>query len=118
MTLTFRVVPLLPLRLPWDARICEFAWNDHFCDVIDGQGPFASWRHCHRLSAESRSIGSSSAVTPGTLLRDEVEYTLPLGALGRLANPILVRPQMASLFRYRHHRTAELLPAFAAQLRP
>lgn len=111
MTLSFRALPLIPIRLPWDAEISEFAWNDHFCDVIAGRGPFRSWRHCHQLAT---TPASTEDATPGTLLHDHVEYSLPLGPLGRVANAVAVRRQVAAIFRYRHRRTAELLPRFAA----
>ncbi len=112
LTITFRALPLLPLRLPWDAEITEFTWNDHFCDTINGRGPFKLWRHCHHLHAAPDPTGVSS--TPGALLQDHVEYTLPFGPLGNLANAVAVRRQIRRIFRYRHRKTAELLPRFAA----
>ena len=51
MTIRFRPVPLSPIQLSWRARIAEFAWNDHFCDE-QLSGPFAYWRHCHRVRPE------------------------------------------------------------------
>ena len=112
MTLTFRALPLVPLRLPWDALITEFGWNDHFCDVIAGRGPFKSWKHCHHLRSTPDPTGTSTS--PGTLLSDHVEYALPFGLLGSIANAIVVRQQIVSIFRFRHRKTAELLPQFAA----
>ena len=32
ITISFRPIPCLPLRLEWDAHITEFRWNDFFCD--------------------------------------------------------------------------------------
>ena len=112
MTLTFRALPFVPVRLAWDAEITEFAWNDHFCDIIDGRGPFKTWRHCHHLQSAPDPTGVSA--TAGTLLRDHVEYALPLGFLGTIANAIAVRRQIRGIFRFRHRKTAELLPQFAA----
>ncbi|MFT4115041.1 MAG: cyclase, partial [Silvibacterium sp.] len=43
ITISFRPLPFSPVRLPWEATIAEFVWNDHFCDVQE-RGPFASWR--------------------------------------------------------------------------
>lgn len=103
MTISFRPFPFSPVRVPWDAEITEFTWFEHFCDV-QHRGPFAYWRHCHRLSPESRND------TQGSLLRDVVEYELPLGALGDLANTLFVSRQMRSIFAYRQKRTTELLP--------
>jgi ligand-binding SRPBCC domain-containing protein len=102
MTISFKPFPFSPFRVPWDAEIAEFAWNEHFCD-IQLRGPFAYWRHCHRLRAETRAEGN------GTLLRDELEYELPMGPLGELAHAIAVRGQIRKIFDFRHRRTAELL---------
>jgi ligand-binding SRPBCC domain-containing protein len=106
MTISFRPFPYSPLRLPWDAEIVEFEWNDHFCDV-QHRGPFAYWRHCHRL--ETQQCDGRN----GTLLRDHVEYELPFGILGDVANALFVKWQMGAIFRYRQKRTAELLPLMA-----
>lgn len=108
MTISFRPFPFSPIRVPWDAEITEFEWNDHFCDV-QHRGPFAYWRHCHRLVEESRDGRD------GTLLRDQVEYALPLGLLGDIANTVLAKRQMTYIFRYRQRRTAELLALMKAQ---
>ncbi len=102
MTITFRSVPLSPVRMAWDAEITEFVWDDHFCDR-QLRGPFAYWHHCHRLKPETRDG------VPGTLLRDEVEYEMPLGLLGELAQRVGANWQFGVLFRFRHKRTAELL---------
>jgi ligand-binding SRPBCC domain-containing protein len=102
MTISFRPLPFSPLRLPWEAEITEFVWNEHFCDV-QHRGPFRYWRHCHRLSPETR------ANIAGTLLRDEVEYELPLGKLGEIAKRLAGARQIRSIFDYRHKRASELL---------
>ena len=77
-----------------------------FCDT-QVRGPFHFWHHCHKVSAVARNDG-----TPGTLLRDEVEFELPLDPLSRLALP-LVRSRMAAMFRFRQERTSELLALIA-----
>lgn len=110
MTISFRPFPLAPVRVPWDAEITEFTWNEHFCDV-QHRGPFAFWRHCHRLSEETREG------QPGTLLRDQVEYEMKFGALGELAGRIGANAQFRSIFAFRHKRTAELLPLLAQAAR-
>ncbi len=102
LTLTFRAVPLLPFRLTWDAEIAEFTWNDHFCDIQLQRGPFASWRHCHRVTPQAKNGVS------GTYLQDEVHYELPFAPLSTIAQP-LIRMQLRSMFAYRQKRTAELI---------
>jgi ligand-binding SRPBCC domain-containing protein len=102
ITLSFKPFPYAPMRILWEAEITEFAWNDHFCDQ-QLRGPFTYWHHCHSLRSEARTN------TPGTLLDDEVEYELPLGKIGDLANHLFVTAQLRSTFAYRHKRTSELL---------
>jgi ligand-binding SRPBCC domain-containing protein len=108
MTISFRPFPFSPIRVPWDAEITEFKWNEGFCDT-QLRGPFAYWLHCHRLKPETRNG------QPGTLLRDEVEYEMHLGALGEIGGRLLAPLQFRSIFNYRHKRTAELLPLMARQ---
>ncbi len=102
MTISFRAFPFSPIRIPWDAEITEFAWNDHFCDT-QHRGPFKYWLHCHRLTPETRDA------QPGTLLTDHLTYEFPFGPLGKVANILGGRAQIASIFRYRHRMTAGLL---------
>ena len=107
MTISFKPFPFAPFRIPWDAEITEFVWNDHFCDV-QHRGPFAYWHHCHTLRTEKRGE------VDGTLLHDKVEYELPLGPLGELGAKLFGSAQFKSIFNYRHKRTAELLPMMLA----
>jgi len=107
ITLSFRPFPFSPIRVPWEAEIVDFAWNDHFCDS-QLRGPFAHWHHCHRAVAETRDG------IPGTLLRDQIEYEMHFGKFGELAQRIVVQSQIAKIFSYRQKRTAELLPLMRA----
>ncbi len=102
LTITFRAVPFVPVRLRWVAVISDFQWNDHFCDT-QKSGPLAYWRHCHYISAERRDG------VHGTSISDHVTYALPLGFLGDLANRIAIRRQMKSTFAYRQRQLVRLL---------
>jgi ligand-binding SRPBCC domain-containing protein len=106
--LSFRPIPFSPIRVPWEAEITEFAWNDHFADQIL-RGPFPTWNHRHQLTPETRSE------VPGTLIRDTVDYTLYGGTLGSALQPLFA-VQIASIFRYRQKKTAQLLPLMLASL--
>ncbi|MGI4757929.1 MAG: SRPBCC family protein [Janthinobacterium lividum] len=109
MVLSFRALPLLPLRMRWLALIPEFEWNDHFCDTQTA-GPFHYWRHCHSVRMEVRGD------IEGTVVHDHVDYELPGGRLGDLANLLGGRLQIRYIFGYRHRQTAKLLPEFARSL--
>jgi ligand-binding SRPBCC domain-containing protein len=102
VTLSFRPLPYSPIRIAWEAEISEFVWNDHFCDQ-QLHGPFAYWHHCHSVSSESRAGRS------GTRLCDDVEYEVPFGKLGELAQRLFIARQLLNTFAYRHARTDELL---------
>ena len=108
MTISFRPIPGIPFRIGWLARITEFVWNSHFCDE-QLKGPFHCWKHCHRIRPEARDS------VPGTLILDEVEYTLPLGPLGSIADSLFVHGQMESTFAYRQQRLEDILPVAARQ---
>ena len=103
ITLSFRPFPYSPFRISWLAAISQFAWNQQFCDT-QVRGPFYFWHHCHKVSAASNPETGS----PGSLLRDEVEFQLPLDPLSRLTLP-LVKTQFAAMFHFRHQRTVELM---------
>ena len=80
----------------------EFERNHHFCDE-QSQGPFAYWRHCHRVSEEMRDE------IEGTVVVDDLVYELPLGILSAPAHLLFVRRQIEGVFRYRQSRLLELL---------
>jgi ligand-binding SRPBCC domain-containing protein len=63
------------------------------------KGPFAHWHHKHLCLPHP----------DGCLLRDEIEYAAPFGWLGRLMDPIAVRPRLQRLFDYRHEATRAAL---------
>jgi ligand-binding SRPBCC domain-containing protein len=99
---SFRIVPFLPLRAQWIARITEFEWNHHFTDVQD-KGPFQSWHHRHEFAAETRNG------VEGTLVRDLINYDPGLGPMSGLANRIFVVPQMKRIFAARQKILPDLL---------
>jgi ligand-binding SRPBCC domain-containing protein len=106
MTLSFRALPFVPLRQSWLAAIGHFHWDEGFCDT-QLSGPFFFWHHCHTVAASAHPTTGAA----GTLLRDAVEFQLPLDPVSRVALP-LVRKQMATLFAYRHRATEEWLARF------
>lgn len=82
------------VRIRWVARHTLYDPPRMFEDV-QAEGPFKSWRHRHFVEPHEK----------GAVLRDEVRYEAPLGALGRLAAPLLVEPRLRRLFEYRHDVT-------------
>ena len=69
----------------------------YFRDVML-EGPFPEWTHTHMFYADDGE----------TIVRDKVEYELPLGAVGRTFGPLGV-VGLDPMVRYRHRKTKELL---------
>lgn len=88
-----------PARLTWVAEHTEYAPPHLFADR-QVSGPFASWYHRHHILDDGRG---------GTLLRDEVDYELPLGLLGRLMGGAFVARKLRRMFDYRHEVTTRIV---------
>jgi NADH dehydrogenase len=99
----YRVRPLLGIPLNWRSLIAEYDPPNGFRD-IQLNGPYRSWDHRHTFVAEGDR----------TMVIDDVEYSLPLGPLGRIAHASVVRGQVEEIFRYRA-RTVRSLFAQPAQ---
>jgi ligand-binding SRPBCC domain-containing protein len=63
------------------------------------RGPFSLWHHRHRFSASG----------DGTIVSDEVHYAPPLGALGEVANRLIVARDLDRIFAHRHQAVAQIL---------
>jgi ligand-binding SRPBCC domain-containing protein len=99
---SFRLVPPLPFRGRWIARITEFEWNHYFAD-IQLQGPFKSWLHRHELAQETRNG------IDGTVVRDRIEHEIGFGSLGAIAQKVFVDRQMKATFAHRQRILEGLL---------
>jgi ligand-binding SRPBCC domain-containing protein len=86
---------LLGLPISWVAVHTEYEPPHLFADRQES-GPFARWHHRHLILDD----GSG-----GTVLRDEIDYELPLGALGRWLAGAVVHRKLERLFAYRHDVT-------------
>ena len=79
------------------AEHIEYEPGRLFVDRMD-EGPFASWVHRHVVTPD----GEGACV-----LSDEIDYELPLGALGRLFGGRFARRELERLFEFRHRVTRE-----------
>ncbi|MGB3541978.1 TIGR01777 family oxidoreductase [Rubrivirga sp.] len=72
--------------------------GDGPCGFEDVQisGPFGSWHHRHRMLP----------APVGSVLEDDITYTLPLDPVSRIGAPI-AKGQLERLFAYRHRITGE-----------
>ncbi len=107
MTVAFRVLPYLPVHERWVVNISEFSFNEYFQDV-QKQGPFRHWQHTH--SFEPMQQGRIW----GTLIRDEVEYEVGFGVVGRTLEMLIFQGVFRSTFNYRKRALEKIFPAPAA----
>ena len=87
----------------WVAQHRDFVPGRRFRDE-QVKGPFARWVHTHDVDADPAG---------GSTLTDDVDYALPLGALGRLVGGRMVRRRLETMFAFRHRRTREDLERHA-----
>ena len=102
--LSFRLLPCLPARARWLARIVEFEWNSYFVDV-QARGPFRAVRHRHGFREESRNGRS------GTVIEDLLGYDVGWGVAGSGAGLLLIHPILQRSFEYRHRAVEQLFGA-------
>ncbi|HVF91544.1 MAG TPA: SRPBCC family protein [Blastocatellia bacterium] len=90
----------------WRTLIESWTPEESFVDT-QIKGPYRLWRHTHTFEALSPET---------TLMRDRVEYGIPLGILGRIAHRSFVAGTLKKIFDYRSEMTARLLAPRAAGL--
>jgi len=85
----------VPIR--WTTEVLRWLPPHEFVDM-QLSGPYKLWHHTHRFAAQSG----------GTCITDIVQYALPLGPLGWLANALWVRRDIRRMFDYRRDRIGEM----------
>jgi ligand-binding SRPBCC domain-containing protein len=91
-----------PMR--WITEIRSWDPPTGFVDV-QLHGPYSDWQHTH----------SFQPVDGGTLMRDIVRYSLPIGFLGRIAAAWVVNAELNTIFDYRASKVSDILGANARQ---
>jgi len=85
-------VSVLPyVRLGWTTEITNVQYLSSFIDE-QRSGPYKVWKHTHYFKA----------VNGGVDMTDELEYAIPFGLLGNLANALLVEREVKRIFDYRY----------------
>ncbi len=95
------VTPIAGIRTKWVTEITHVADKHYFVDE-QRFGPYALWHHKHFLKE----------IPGGVEMEDIVDYKLPLGFLGQLVHPFLVKPKLNEIFEYRHKKLIELFGKF------
>lgn len=93
----YLVTPIFGIKTKWVSEITHLVEKDYFVDV-QLFGPYAFWHHKHFIKE----------IDGGVELEDVIDYQVPLGFLGKLVHPILVKPKLEEIFEYRRKKLIEL----------
>ncbi len=93
-------IRLFGVPMKWRTLIEVWQPEEKFVD-LQLRGPYTLWRHTHTFEE----------VSGGTMVRDRVEYALPLGPLGGIAHAIFVKRQLKTIFDFRAKAMREIFPA-------
>lgn len=89
--ITYRLQPVPGVPVSWTTEITHVQEPNYFVDE-QRFGPYAMWHHQHHFKE----------VEGGVEMTDEVNYAIPLGPLGRLANWLFVERQVKAIFDHRY----------------
>ncbi|MFK8059629.1 MAG: cell division inhibitor [Polaribacter sp.] len=95
--ISYEVTPLLGIKTKWVSKITQVEHLNYFTDE-QLYGPYALWHHTHFIKE----------IEGGVEMEDLIYYKVPLGFLGRLFHPILVKPQLEKIFKFRSEKLIEL----------
>ncbi|TWJ04315.1 ligand-binding SRPBCC domain-containing protein [Mucilaginibacter frigoritolerans] len=101
MIITYIVSPVLGIKMNWMTEITHVKEGEYFVDE-QRFGPYALWHHQHHFKS----------ITGGMLMNDILNYAIPYGIIGRIANTILVENQIKKIFSYREKAIKELFGEF------
>lgn len=84
-------ISLLGLPVYWKTEITDYNPPYSFTDK-QLKGPYALWVHTHHFKE----------IDEGTLMTDEVKYSIPMGFIGEIAHMIYVKKELEHIFEYRY----------------
>lgn len=93
----YSVTPLAGIKTKWVSEITQFKKGKYFVDV-QLAGPYAYWHHQHFIHE----------IKGGVEMEDIITYKVPFGILGKMIHPILVKPKLEAIFRYRQEQLIKL----------
>jgi ligand-binding SRPBCC domain-containing protein len=90
LIIVYTVKPLLGIPVEWVTEITHVKDKSFFVDE-QRKGPYTMWHHEHHFKE----------VDGGVEMTDIVSYIIPLGFLGKIVQPFLVKPKLEEIFAYR-----------------
>jgi ligand-binding SRPBCC domain-containing protein len=97
LMIAYNVKPLFNIPMEWITEIKYVHEKKFFVDE-QRKGPYKIWHHEHHFKE----------VEGGVEMTDIVTYELPLGFLGKIAHPIIVKKKLDEIFEYRFKTVDQL----------
>ncbi|QBJ88359.1 hypothetical protein DDI74_19955 [Chryseobacterium gleum] len=97
MLIDYYVSPLFGIRMKWQTEITHIDFQKSFID-FQKKGPYKLWNHHHEFIPNEE----------GVLMRDTIDYELPMGFLGEIAHRLFVRKKLEYIFDYRFRVLSKL----------
>lgn len=97
MIITYKVTPLLNLRMTWVTEITQIKEYDFFIDD-QKSGPYQFWHHQHHFKE----------VQGGVEMTDIVTYKAPMGFVGKIMEQLVINRKVENIFSYREKIVKEL----------
>lgn len=95
--IAYKVSPIAGIKMNWVTEITHVKDHEYFVDE-QRFGPYTLWHHKHFIKP----------IKGGVEMTDIIDYKIPFGFLGDIANSILVNKQLQHIFDYRFKKVEEL----------
>ena len=91
------VTPIFGIKTKWITEITHVINGKYFVDE-QRFGPYSLWHHKHFIKE----------IPGGIEMEDIIDYKVPMGILGQLVHPFMVKPKLKEIFEYRRNKLIEL----------
>ncbi len=91
------VTPVMGIPMKWVTEITHVQDKKYFVDE-QRFGPYSLWHHKHFLKE----------IPGGVEMEDIVDYKVPIGILGQMVHPFLVKPKLKEIFDFRRQKLIAL----------
>jgi ligand-binding SRPBCC domain-containing protein len=91
MEIDYTVSPVLGIPMKWKTVISQVEDYKSFTD-FQKEGPYKHWNHFHEFIPNDH----------GVLMKDTVDYELPMGFLGKIAHQLFVKEKIKNIFDFRY----------------
>ncbi|MES2544267.1 MAG: SRPBCC family protein [Bacteroidota bacterium] len=100
----YSVTPILGIPTKWVTEITHVIDKEYFVDE-QRYGPYSLWHHKHFIKK----------IPGGVEMEDIIDYKIPMGVLGQLIHPIVVKPKLTAIFEFRRKKLIELFGEFKGE---